>query len=56
MQPSVEKEFEKLKKTRRVEKTTVIDQNCFVGPTVLPIEMDNSGKVARDSQNRPKIL
>ena len=55
MQPAVEKEIEKLKSHRHIEKAKNIDENCFVSPAVLTIKKDESVSIALDSRKFNKI-
>ena len=50
LQPAVEKEIEKLKRQRHIERANNIDENCFVSPAVITIKKDKSVKIVLDSR------
>ena len=49
LQPAVGEEIEKLTKNGHIEKTTDIDENCFVSPAVITV------KKKQNDKNRSKL-
>ena len=50
LQKGVERELEKLIKSRHLEKINDVDEDCFVSPVVITVKSDKSVKIALDSR------